>query len=342
MTRMKSSFFIVCLFATTLILALVVPVAAAPSISSISPLHAYNGAKVTGVIISGSGFNVTTGSVRLRMSGETNISATITASSATSLTCTFPISGAETGDWDVVVINRDRTENVLPDGFTILSAITLTSLSPAYAQTNNDSVKVTVVGTGLSDIGNLYLYNSDYDNITANIDDTTSTKVIGTFDLTDAKINSYKICVEDSYGGIKCGLNFDVLSDKVGSVDVESSPSGAKVYLDSDYVGTTPYTIEDVTLGSHKITVSKTGYVDYIKWVTVKVDSTSSVSANLDAVAASATTNVPTVATTKTPLKVTTVKVPTSWPTPATTQTPLDATLVLGAIALGVLVFYRK
>ena len=53
-------------------------------------------------------------------------------------------------------------------------------------------------------------------------------------------------------------------------------------------------------------------------------------------------TGVPTVATTKTPLKVTTVKVPTSWPTPATTQTSLDATLVLGAIALGVLVLYRK
>ena len=210
----------------------------------------------------------------------------------TSLTCSFPISGAEPGDWDVVVINRDRTEDVLSDGFTIISTITLTSVSPAYAQTNNDSVKVTVVGTGLTDIQSLYLYNSEYDNITADIDDTTSTKVIGTFDLTDATIDSYDICVEDSYGGIKCGLNFDVLTDEVGSIDVESNPSGAKVYLDSDYVGTTPYTIEDVSLGSHKITISKTGYVDYIKWVTVKVDETSSVSADLNAVATAATTRV--------------------------------------------------
>src|SRR5665647_340640 len=342
MTRMKSSFFIVCLFATTLILALVVPVAAAPSIDTINPSHAYNGGKVSGIVISGSGFNVTTGGVMLRMSGERNIIATITNPTTTSLTCSFPLSGAEPGNWDVVVINRDRTENVLSEGFTILSTITLTSVSPDYAQTNNNSVKVTVAGIGLTDVYKRQLYNSEHDNITANIDDTTSTKVIVTFDLTDVTIDSYDICVEDSYGGIKCGLNFDIVTDEVGSVDVESSPSGAKVYLDSDYVGTTPYTIEDVSLGSHKITVSKTGYVDYIKWVTVKVDSTSSVSANLDAVAASATTNVPTVATTKTPLKVTTVKVPTSWPTPATTQTSLDATLVLGAIALGVLVIYRK
>lgn len=342
MTIMKTSFFLSCLVATLLLSALVVPVAAAPSISTISPSNAYNGARVTGVIVSGSGFNVTTGSVRLRMSGETNISATITASSETSLTCTFPISGAEPGQWDVVVINRDKTEDVLSDGFTILSTITLTSVTPAYAQTNNDSAKVTVVGAGLTDIQSLYLYNSEYDNITADIDDTTSTKVIGTFDLTDATIDSYDICVEDSYGGIKCGLNFDVLTDEVGSIDVESNPSGAKVYIDSDYVGTTPYTAEDVSLGSHKITISKTGYADHIKWVTVKVDSTSSVSADLDAVATAATTKAPTVATTKTPLKVTTAKVPTSWPTPATTQTSLDATLVLGAIGLGVLVLCRK
>ena len=231
---------------------------------------------------------------------------------------------------------------MLSDGFTILSTITLTSVTPVYAQTNNDSVKVTVVGNGLTDIQSLYLYNSEYDNITADIDDTTATKVIGTFDLTDATIDSYDICVEDSYGGIKCGLDFDIVTDEVGSIDVESNPSGAKVYLDSDYAGTTPLTIEDASLGSHKITISKTGYVDYIKWVTVKVDSTSSVSADLDAVATAVTTGAPTVATTKTPLKVTTVKVPTSWPTPATTQTSLDATLVLGAIGLGVLVLYRK
>ncbi len=323
--------------------ALAAPVAAAPSISAISPSHAYNGGKAYDIVITGSGFNVTTGGVRLRMPGEQNISATITNPSATSLTCAFPISGAEPGEWDVVVINKDRTEDVKSDGFTIISAITLTSVSPAYAQTNNDSVKVTVVGTGLSDIQSLYLYNSENDNITADIDDTTSTKVIGTFDLTDVTIDSYKICVKDSYDGIKCGLDFDVLTDEVGSVDVESSPSGAKVYIDSNYVGTTPYTIEDVSLGSHKITISKTGYVDFIKWVTVKVDSTSSVSADLDAVATVDTTLAPTVATTKTPLKVTTAKVPTSWPTPEPTKSSApEGAILVGAIALAFVILSKK
>jgi hypothetical protein len=340
---MKTSFLILCLVATIVLFVLVAPVAAAPSISTINPHYAYNGGKAKDVIISGSGFNVTTGGVRLKMPGENNISATITASSATSLTCTFPISGAEPGEWDVVVINKDKTEDVVSDGFTIISTISLTSVSPKYAQTNNESVKVTVTGTGLSDIQSLYLYNSDYDNISADIEDTTSTKVIGTFDLTGAEIDSYAICVQDSYDGIKCGLDFDVQTDEVGSIEVESNPSGAKVYLDSDYVGTTPYTIEDASLGSHKITISKTGYVDYIKWVTVKVDSTSSVSADLDTVATAATTRVPTVATTKTPLKVTTAKVPTSWPTPEPTKSPApEAAVLVGTIALAFAVLSKK
>ena len=195
----------------------------------------------------------------------------------------------------------------------------------------------------MTDIQSLYLYNSEYDNITADIDDTTSTKVIGTFDLTDATIDSYDICVEDSYGGIKCGLNFDVLTDEVGSIEVESNPSGAKVYLDSDYVGTTPFTIEDASLGSHKITISKTGYVDYTKWVTVKVDSTSRVSADLNAVATAAPTSVQTVATTKTPLKATTAKVPTSWPTPGTYQVPGPRRCsISGCNCIGVVILSKK
>ena len=146
----------------------------------------------------------------------------------------------------------------------------------------------------------------------------------------------------DSVETIKCGLEFDIVTDEVGSIDIESSPSGAKVYLDSEYIGTSPRTIEDVSPGSHKITISSAGYTDYTKWVTVKAASTVSVSADLNQIESAATTRVPTVATTKTPLKVTTVKVPTSWPTPATTQTSLDATLVPGAIALGVMVLHRK
>jgi len=296
------------------------------------------------VVITGTGFNLTStlGKVRLRMSGETNITATVTAYSATSLTCTFPLSGAKAGAWDVVVVNRDLKEDVLSDGFTIKTAINLTSLSPTSAQTNNDNVPVNVVGTGLSDIDSMYLYNRDYDNITAVITSHTSTKVIGTFDLGNTDIDRYDICVEDSLGTIKCGLDFEILTDESGSIEVTSSPSSAKVYLDSAYVGITPHTQQNVTLGSHEILVSKTGYENWSERVTVRNGLTTSVNANLDVTQTAVATSQPTVTPTTSVTKNSTIKVPTPWPTSTTPASPLELPVVLGAIVLGFVVLFKK
>jgi hypothetical protein len=343
---MKKTVFLLCMIGIVLVLSLSVPVSAAnpPGISSINPTYGYNSASVKGVVITGTEFNLTSslGKVRLRMSGETNITATVTSYSATSLTCTFPLSGAKAGAWDVVVVNRDLKEDVLSDGFTIKNAINLTSVSPTSAQTNNDAVTVTVVGTGLADIENMYLYNRDYDNITAAITSTTSTKVIGKFDLDNADVDVYDICVEDSLGTIKCGLDFEILTDEGGSIEVTSSPSSAKVYLDSAYVGITPYTVENVSLGYHTIGISKSGYSDWSERVTVKNGITTRVDASLDATQTTVATSQPTVSSTTTVTKTSTIKVPTPWPTTTTPASPLEAPVVLGAIALGFVVLFKK
>ena len=343
---MKKTIFMLCIIGMVLVLSLSVPVSAAnpPSISSINPTSGYNGASVKGVVITGTGFNLTSGlgKVRLKMSGETNITATVTANSNTSLTCTFPLSGAKAGVWDVVVVNRDLKEDVLSGGFTIKNAINLTSISPTSAQTNDDDVTVTVVGTGLSDIDGMYLYNRAYDNITAVITSHTSTKVIGTFDLGNTDIDHYDICVEDSFGTIKCGLDFEILTDQAGSIEVASSPSSAKVYLDSTYVGITPHTQQNVTLGSHEILISKSGYENWSERVTVKNGITTRVNANLDATQTSVATSQPTVTPTTSVMKTSTIKVPTPWPTTTTPASPLEAPVVLGAIALGFVVLFKK
>jgi hypothetical protein len=343
---MKKIVCMLCMIGIVLVLSLSVPVLAAnpPSISSISPTYGYNGASLKGVVITGTGFNLTSslGKVRLKMSGETNITATVTSYSSTSLTCTFPITGAEAGDWDVVVVNRDLKEDVLSDAFTIKNAINLTSVSPTRAQTDNDVVTVTVVGTGLSDIDNLYLYNQDYDNITAEITSQTSTRVIGKFDLSDTDIDHYEICVEDSLGTIKCGLDFEILTDEGGSIEVTSSPSSAKVYLDSAYEGITPLTVENVSPGYHTIVISKTGYADWSERITVKNGITTSVNANLDATQTAVATSQPTVTPTVTVTKTSTIKVPTPWPTTTTQAAPLGTPVVLGAIALGFVVLFKK
>lgn len=53
--------------------------------------------------------------------------------------------------------------------------------------------------------------------------------------------------------------------EKTGSIQVTSTPSGAEVYFDNEYRGTTPNTINSVATGSHTIELR---YRDYQNWFT--------------------------------------------------------------------------
>ncbi|MFA5237768.1 MAG: PEGA domain-containing protein [Methanoregula sp.] len=349
---MNHSCLVLCLTGTILLLALMTaPVAAAdiPTISSISPAEGYNSGTLSGVVLTGSNFNLTSslGTVVLMKSGQTNITAYISSpsSSSTSLTCRFSLSGTSAGTWDVVVVNQDGSYATLADGFTIRSSMTLTTVSPTNARTNNNSVTVTVVGTGLSDVDSIYLYNSKYSNLSATASKVASTYVTGTFDLTDMNEATYEVCVKDSAGTSKCDLSFEITTDQVGEIDISSTPSGAGVYVDSTYVGITPYAMTGVVIGSHTIKLMKDGYSDWSKIVKVTNGGTTTVDADLSATQTDVITTVPTSAptTVKTSLKVTTVKVPTSWARTTTTKaSPVEGFVILGAIGLGIVVLHRK
>ena len=257
---MKTPHLVLCLVGTALLLALVmVPVSADPSISSISPTSGYRGDTVT-ITITGSGFDLPTSSttkyVRLYNSDTTNITASsISSKSSTKIVAKFSIGSSKTkGDWNVVVVNDDGTE-AMSDEFVISDEMSLTSISPTTAKTNDDDVSFTLSGSELSDVEEVYLYKSTYDNVTASDIDAGSSSVTGTFDLSDVSEATYKVCAVDSYGSIKCSssVTFGVTTDEVGEIDVSSSPSTANVYLDSVYMGTTPYALTDVTPGSHAV-----------------------------------------------------------------------------------------
>jgi hypothetical protein len=330
-----------------LLLILAVPVAAESStITKISPAVGYTGSSTT-VTITGTNFNESSVKVKLMMDDESNITSTISSFSSTSIVCKFTISSSKTtGDWDLVVINEDDSEAVKVEGFAIRDPMALASISPAYAQVNNDSVDVTVVGTGLSDVSSMYLYNEDYDNITAsNVDAVSATKVEGSFDLTDTNEDAYYVCVVDSFGTPQCDLSFEITTDAVGSIDISSSPTGASIYVDGSYIGTTPGTADDLVEGSHKVLLQKSGYTDWAKMVKVTEGDTTIVDADLAAVTTAPTTVPTTLPTTvKTTVK-STLKVPTPWPTattiPATTASPVDPVVIAGALGLGFVVLRK-
>jgi ribosomal protein S27E len=69
---------------------------------------------------------------------------------------------------------------------------------------------------------------------------------------------------------------------QTGSIYATSTPSGAKVYLDGTYKGTSPITISDVPVGTHTVKYTKTGYKDCEKTVTVYANQERSVHCDLD------------------------------------------------------------
>ena len=66
-----------------------------------------------------------------------------------------------------------------------------------------------------------------------------------------------------------------------GSADISSSPAMADITLDGKAVGRTPLQLDNLLVGEHKITVSKSGYQPYSATVTVAEGKTATISATL-------------------------------------------------------------
>ncbi len=71
------------------------------------------------------------------------------------------------------------------------------------------------------------------------------------------------------------------LTLSTGSISISSTPSGAEIYLDGAYKGTTPLSISGVTAGSHTIKLVKSGYNEYITSVYVEATKTATLFASL-------------------------------------------------------------
>jgi hypothetical protein len=95
-------------------------------------------------------------------------------------------------------------------------------------------------------------------------------------------------------GVFLCGCTAP-LPEKTGSITITSSPSGAEVYLNNEYRGTTPNTLNAVPAGNHTVEVRERGYKTWSQAITVTSGSTVSFSPSLVPVAASIPTNAPTI-----------------------------------------------
>jgi hypothetical protein len=71
------------------------------------------------------------------------------------------------------------------------------------------------------------------------------------------------------------------ISSSVGSLYMTSNPSGAQVYVDSSYRGTTPTTVGNLAPGTHAVLLRLSGYQDFSGTATIYASQTTTMSANL-------------------------------------------------------------
>jgi len=135
-----------------------------PAIDRITPASGVNTSAVSITDLAGSSFMTAgTTTVNLTRTGHANITATgVTVTGPAHITCTLPITGAEAGPWDVVVVNPDGQEGVLADGFTIIAGVPTTVPTTASSSTASSS-------TGTSDNDDDYWGTTDLPLMTVTV-----------------------------------------------------------------------------------------------------------------------------------------------------------------------------
>jgi hypothetical protein len=134
-----------------------------------------------------------------------------------------------------------------------------------------------------------------------------------------------------------------------GSINVKSTPSVSKIFLNSVYQGYTPMTLWNITPGTYTVIIRSAGYDEYSESVKVTAGNISYVTASLlltpEVTTATATAPKTTVATVKTTAKTTaksTAKVPTPWPSNTPTPaSPVSILAILGAVGIGLIVMRK-
>ena len=95
----------------------------APAITGISPNTGMQGTVVSGINLAGRGFQ-NNARINLTRSGYANITANaVVVVSPARITCSFDLTGAATGSWNIDVINPDYQSGSLANGFTVTSAV---------------------------------------------------------------------------------------------------------------------------------------------------------------------------------------------------------------------------
>ncbi len=132
---------------------------------------------------------------------------------------------------------------------------------------------------------NISEYGSASYTFNVNVDNTASTGV-KTIDLELDYIDTGWLNIGDYPHSKSYVMTFNVIPN-YGTLYVESNPSGAEVYIDGYYEGTTPLTIPNILPGTYTVKITKDGYNDYYESVYISPGASKILNAKLNSIYAS-------------------------------------------------------
>jgi PKD repeat protein len=237
---------------TVMVAHLIVSGGPGPDVASITPAIGENTGSVSITNLGGSNF-VTGATVRLISSDNSNINATgVTVVSPTKITCTLPLSGKPSGQYNIFVINPDGQAGVLANGFTVTAPTVpkITSITPATG-VNTSSVSITnLAGTNFAVGATVKLNRTGYADIPGtSVTVVSPTQITCTFDLTNRIAGVYNVVV------INPGNQVLVLAN---GFSVTVIPAPVADFTANVTAGTAPLTVQ--------FTDTSTGSPDYWSW----------------------------------------------------------------------------
>ena len=170
---------------------------AAPIVSAITPASGSSTGLIAITDIAGTSF-VSGATVTLNRTGSSDIAGTnVTVVSPTRITCTFDLTGATPGDYNVIVTNPDGQSGTLTDGFTItMNAPVVTGVNPPGG-VNNGSVSITdLSGSNFVAGANVMLNRTGYPGVLATgVAVVSPAKITCTVELTGLQPGQYNVVV---------------------------------------------------------------------------------------------------------------------------------------------------
>lgn len=229
-----------------------------PTVTSISPNTDVTG-KTVDVTLTGTGFmpGVTGTTVTLSGNGPiTYLGSNVVVSSPTTITCTIDLTGAKTGNYDVVVTNHDGQSGTLKNGFKVtLTGISVTGIKPSSGAIGTTISITNLAGTGFQAGATVQLTRAGAASITAtNVVVASKTRIKCDFAIpSDAVLGTYNVVVTNP-GGTSAELTngFTVTNPPptVSSISPSTGVTGTTVTITS-LTGTGFMTGATVTLSGN-------------------------------------------------------------------------------------------